>query len=325
MINNESSEEDMKAFGSNGNIQEFYNLGSRDLGHGTFGTVRQASCFATGKFCAVKVVVKSAVKDAIWDFRKEVEISRHLDHPNIIKVFEIFEDFRRAYLVMELCEGFEMLDHLLQFDDFSEARAAVVMAQVLDAAAYMHGRHVCHRDLKPENFIFVLRGPLESTPIKLIDFGLARRFEPGEVLRTAVGTILYVAPEVYMRKYRESCDLWSIGTIMHLLLSGRPPFDGDSAKEVVRAVRKVPLDLCGECWSSVSDHAKDLVSGLLTKEPAKRLTVQSALQHPWIREMGLSAQALPSLGTSLLERLRHFSEKNHEARGLHRLAKPTSP
>jgi len=174
---------------------------------------------------------------------------------------------------------------------------------------------VCHRDLKPENFIFAGRGPLESTPLKLIDFGLSRRFEPGQAMTTAVGTVLYVAPEVFTQSYSPSCDLWSFGVIVYCVLSGHPPFDGATAKQVAKAVRKCIYEMQGEFWEPISSDAKDLIHKLLQKKPEARLTASQVLEHPWIREKASNGSKEP-FGLRHVEALRSFGLQNRRARSV---------
>merc|ERR1719203_737627 len=141
------------------------------------------------------------------NIQNEIDLTRSLNHPNIIKLHETFQDHRNYYLVLELCNGGELFDHVVEGGKMGESQAAAMMQQIFLTISYLHGQCVCHRDLKPENFIFANKGPIESTTLKLIDFGLSRRFRVGEVLTTAVGTALYVAPEVMAQRYGPACDL----------------------------------------------------------------------------------------------------------------------
>merc|ERR1719334_1449185 len=151
-----------------------------------------------------------------------------MDHPNIIKLFETFEDHRNIYLVMELCSGGELFDRIIATGHFSEKEAAVLMQQIIRAVYYMHENSICHRDLKPENFLFMTKDPIESNYLKIIDFGLSCKFSPDKVMETKAGTPYYVAPQVLSGKYDHQSDIWSCGVIMYVLLCGYPPFFGDT-------------------------------------------------------------------------------------------------
>merc|ERR1719343_1402942 len=136
-----------------------------------------------------------------------------LDHPNIIKLYESFEDHRNIYLVMELAGGGELFDRIIDSGHFTEVQCAILMQQIVRAIYYMHENHVCHRDLKPENFLFTTKEKIEKTSLKIIDFGLAHEFDENTVLTTKAGTPYYVAPQVLQGKYDQAADLWSCGVI----------------------------------------------------------------------------------------------------------------
>merc|ERR1719359_262141 len=125
---------------------------------------------------------------------------------------------------MELCEGGELFNRIVEATTLSESQTAIVMQQALRAVAYMHHVHIAHRDLKPENLIFVDKKPIEKSTVKVIDFGIAKQFVPGVPLTTTLGTAHYVAPEVLTGSYNEACDVWSGGVIMYILLVGHQPF-----------------------------------------------------------------------------------------------------
>merc|ERR550537_1578954 len=132
-----------------------------------------------------------------------------MDHPNIIKLYETFEDHRNIYLIMEICSGGELFDRIIETGHFTEVQAAIVMQQIMRGMFYMHEIKLTHRDLKPENFLFQTKDPIEKCTLKIIDFGLSCKFTEGGVLTTKAGTPYYVAPQVLAGKYDQSADLWS--------------------------------------------------------------------------------------------------------------------
>merc|ERR1719238_1420269 len=149
---------------------------------------------------AVKSIAKQQMKN-IDRFKAEIAIMKIMDHPNIIKLYESFEDHRNIYLILELCTGGELFDRIIDSGHFTEVQAAIVMQHMFRAIFYMHENHIVHRDLKPENFLFTTKEPIEKTHLKVIDFGLACKFADGQVLSTKAGTPYYVAPQVLTGKY----------------------------------------------------------------------------------------------------------------------------
>lgn len=159
------------------------------------------------------------------DFTYEMSILKNLDHPNILKLFEVFEDQQKYQLVTEYCFGGELFDEILKIGCFSEKNAATIIEQVLLAVSYCHQIGVVHRDLKPEN---ILIDKEQNNILKVIDFGTAVIYNKNtDLLEGVKGTSYYIAPEVLQSKYDERCDVWSIGVMLYILLSGYPPFDGE--------------------------------------------------------------------------------------------------
>lgn len=145
-----------------------------------------------------------------------------LDHPGIVKLFEVYRDNANLYFVTELCSGGELFDEIVKRKFFTEADAKKIMSDILSAVSYCHARRICHRDLKPENIVLD-----ENFCIRIIDFGTAEEFDPDDGMSKILGTPFYMAPELFNRKkYNEKCDMWAVGVIMFILLTGMPPFKG---------------------------------------------------------------------------------------------------
>ena len=172
---------------------------------------------------------------------------------------------------MELAEGGELFEKIVEMHKFSEKQAASLMKKILSSVKHLHEHGICHRDLKPENFLFSDNS--SEGEIKLIDFGLSKRFghiqeaDPSEKMHTIVGTPYYVAPEVLKGNYDFSCDVWSLGVILYIMLCGYPPFEGDNNKEIFKRVLQQKLEFDPEDWSDISDEAKNLLGLMLQKEP----------------------------------------------------------
>lgn len=205
---------------------------------------------------------------------------KKLDHPNILKLYEFFQDEKRYFLVTELCSGGELFDKIAEEQYFSEQDAARIIRQILSSVNYCHQRKIVHRDLKPENIL--MSRDADDPKITIIDFGTSGYFEPNKKMNGKFGTPYYIAPEVLSNKYDEKCDLWSIGVILYILLCGYPPFNGQTDEHIIRAVKQGKYRTDESEWEMVSEEAIDLVNRLLTMNPNKRINAKDALQHPWI-------------------------------------------
>ncbi|KAK9285191.1 hypothetical protein L1049_024379 [Liquidambar formosana] len=276
-----------KSFGFSKHFGNKYELGD-EVGRGHFGYTCMAR-FKKGELkgqqVAVKVIPKAKMTTAIAveDVRREVKILRALTgHNNLVQFYDAYEDHDNVYIVMELCEGGELLDRILsRGGKYSEDEAKAVMIQILNVVAFCHLQGVVHRDLKPENFLFTSKD--ENAQLKAIDFGLSDFVRPDERLNDIVGSAYYVAPEVLHRSYSTEADVWSIGVIAYILLCGSRPFWARTESGIFRAVLKADPSFDEQPWPSLSSEAKDFVKRLLNKDPRKRMTAAQALSHPWIK------------------------------------------
>lgn len=204
---------------------------------------------------------------------------RKLDHPNVLRIYEVFEDKVNYFLVTELCAGVELFESIQNKQRFSEYEAAQVIRQILQAITYCHSLGVVHRDLKPENVIY---DEQNDNALKIIDFGTSVEYDKRKAqLKAMHGTSYYIAPEVLKQNYDERCDVWSIGVLMYILLSGAPPFDGDDDNEILDAIKIGKYSMDGKIWQKVSSDAKDLIKQMLTVDYKKRPFAKEAQQHPW--------------------------------------------
>ena len=256
------------------------------LGEGSYAAVYCVENRITGSKRAMKVISKNenCSEDDDREILNEINILRTLDHPNILKIFEFYSSKESYSIVTELCQGGELFQEIVDRGPFNETYAAYVMLQILSAINYCHGMKIVHRDLKPENILIVERDSSGRPRIKIADFGTSKMFEKGAVQRKLVGSSYYIAPEVLKKHYDEKCDIWSCGVIMYILLSGRPPFGGDSDKEIMDKVAKGEYDLESSPFDTLSSSGKDLIKKLLIMDPKKRISAQEALSHPWFQE-----------------------------------------
>jgi len=278
-----------------------YHINPKELGHGHYGVVRKCMDRKTEKWYAIKSIRKSKVSK-IEVLKREIEILKEVDHPNIIRLIDVYEDQKYLHLITELCSGGELFDRIIAKTHsaeghFSEKDAAKLVNDILDAIAYCHDvKGIVHRDLKPENFLFLSKD--EDSPIKIIDFGLSRHDSSTHIMKTKVGTPYYVAPEVLRREYTKSCDIWSIGVITYILLCGYPPFYGDSDNEIFESVRVGRYDFPSPEWDDISKDAKEFIGFLLKMDPTKRLTAAQAMKHKWIAGQ-LSSKIAPARRASV--------------------------
>ncbi|KAA0045863.1 CDPK-related kinase 5 [Cucumis melo var. makuwa] len=276
-----------KNFGFSKHLGSKYELGE-EVGRGHFGYTCAAK-FKKGELkgqqVAVKIIPKSKMTTAIAieDVRREVKILKSLSgHKNLVNFYDAYEDHDNVYIVMELCEGGELLDRILaRGGKYTEEDARAVMTQILYVVAFCHLQGVVHRDLKPENFLFTSKD--ENSPLKAIDFGLSDFAKPDERLNDIVGSAYYVAPEVLHRSYSTEADVWSIGVIAYILLCGSRPFWARTESGIFKAVLKADPIFDEPPWPSLSSEAKDFVKRLLVKDPRKRMSAAQALSHPWIK------------------------------------------
>ena len=281
------------------NIRKVYKIG-KWVGTGQFGSVRIASPYSNlkEKF-AIKSVPREASEDYIRQLEKEFRILKEVDHPNIIKFFETYQDQKYFHFVIEYCEGGELFDVITRKGHLYENDAATIIRKLWSAIAHLHDRDICHRDLKPENILFKTKDP--KSEIKLIDFGLSTYAREGRTMRTKVGTPFYVAPEVLEGEYQKSWDMWSIGVIAYVLLCGYPPFYGETNEEIYDKIEAVEYSYSVKDWKNISPAAKDFINKLLVKDTSKRMTPQQALKHHW-----LSSTDINKLDIGVLNRLKHF-------------------
>uniref|UniRef100_A0ACD5WF28 Uncharacterized protein n=2 Tax=Avena sativa TaxID=4498 RepID=A0ACD5WF28_AVESA len=280
-----------------------------ELGRGGFGVAYRCTEAATGARMACKSISKRNLRtvDDIEDVRREVEIMRHmLPHPNIVSLSTAYEDDEAVHLLMEICEGGELFDRIVARGHYTERAAAEVTRTIVEVVQMCHRNGVIHRDLKPGNFLYANKE--ESSPLKVIDFGLSVFFRPGERFTEIVGSPYYMAPEVLKGNYGPEIDVWSAGVIIYILLCGEPPFSAETESGVARAIIKSVVDFKREPWPRLSEPAKDLVRRMLDPNPMTRLTATQVLEHPWLHDSKKNPDV--QLGDDVRARLQQFSAMN---------------
>ena len=303
------SKDNFISVGSRG-LRDIYE-NTKKLGKGSFGKVFQVRNKTTNKLYACKKISKLNCSNPT--FKKEIEILMRMDHPNIIKLYEVFESDNSIYLIMEECFGGELFDKILQRIKknslYNEKEACKIMQQVIGAIEYCHNNGIVHRDLKPENLLYLKEGEEEDNPIKIADFGLSQHIDINKTLSSKVGTAYYVPPEILAGKYNEKCDIWSAGVILYILLSGDPPFNASSDNLIYAKIRKIDYSFPNDKWKHISKEAKDLISKMLIKEDS-RLSASQVLEHPWFNLLKDEKISLQNLNFGKENFFKEYSESN---------------
>ena len=253
-----------------GKLRDNYKIGKK-LGEGGFGEVRLVKSIITGEARAVKYLKKDmlSVEDK-QTIMNEVNTLANMDHPNIVRLYEFYDEPAYYCLVQEVCTGGELFDAIIKSGKFKEATARTLIKTLLSCINYCHGQGIVHRDLKPENIL--LEPDLDMNNMKIIDFGTAVPYDSKgkRGLKEILGTPFYIAPEVLSANYNEKCDIWSIGVITYMVLSGKAPFYGRTDADIYASVKRGKFEFTALSWKTVSVDAKDFITALLELDPKKR-------------------------------------------------------
>ena len=257
------------------------------IGKGKFGLVKCGINKETKMPVAIKIMAKKNMDKSDLELAKvEIDILKIGQHPNIIKLYDIYENENYIYIIMEYCSGGDLLSYFEYHDyELPESKVCEIIHKLSMAIYYLHSYGIVHRDLKPENIL--MTDISDTADIRLLDFGLSKIVGNEEKCTEPYGTLSFVAPEVLQGKpYDKSVDLWSIGIITFLLLCGYLPFDDKhSEREIARQTIQDPVPYEKKIWDKYSPEAKAFVDGLLQKKPEKRYTIKEVLEHPWIKKM----------------------------------------
>ncbi|XP_055504350.1 myosin light chain kinase 3 isoform X1 [Leucoraja erinacea] len=253
------------------------------LGGGRFGQVHKCAETSTGLELAAKTISVKGAKDR-EEVKNEITVMNQLSHVNLIQLYDAFEAKNNVTLIMEYVGGGELFDRIIDENyNLTELDTIIFVKQICEGIQYIHQQYVLHLDLKPENILCVNS---MGNQIKIIDFGLARRYKPREKLRVNFGTPEFLAPEVVNYDYVSfSTDMWSVGVIAYMLLSGLSPFLGDHDTETMNNVINANWDFDAEGFETVSEEAKEFVSDLLVKEKCSRSSASKCLKHNWLNNL----------------------------------------
>ena len=251
------------------------------LGEGGYGQVYLVRHKKMNLLRAMKVIsVKSKTSEKKTD--EEIELLKQLDHPNIVKLFEYFSDGDKYYLITEYCKGGDLFDLIKKKKKFSELSASYIMFQIFRALIYCHNtHHLVHRDIKPENIVVFRKNNATDDlyDVKLIDFGISKIFNKVEKKNDnkIIGSLKYMAPEVFEGKYDEKCDIWSCGVILYILVMEEYPFNGKDDKEIIKKIKKGKYSFPDDFIEKSSNELRELIAKCLTLDPSKRISAKDAL------------------------------------------------
>nr|XP_061811150.1 death-associated protein kinase 3-like [Nerophis lumbriciformis] len=291
---------------------------------GQFAIVKQCTEKNTGKEFAAKFIKKrqsiaSSRGVRLEEIQREVQILQEIQHQNIVTLHDVYENRTDVVLILELVSGGELFDFLAQKESLSENEATQFIKQILEGVNYLHSKKIAHFDLKPEN-IMLLDKNVPMPRIKLIDFGLAHKIEAGVEFKNIFGTPEFVAPEIVnYEPLGLEADMWSIGVITYILLSGASPFLGETKQDTLKNISAINYEFDDEFFCNTSKLAKTFISHLLEKDKRKRLTIKDALNHPWIKSnehkeehkgQDLQKRERRQLKT---KRLREYTIKSHSS------------
>jgi calcium-dependent protein kinase len=279
-----------------------------EIGEGGFGTVKSIIHKKTGQLRAVKIIKKT--KEFNLD---EIENLMLLNHPNILKIYEYYYDENKnIYIIMEYIRGEELFNKIQEVGKFSEVESAIIIKSVLQAIAYCHSRKIIHRDLKPENILIPTgSSKADYTLLKIIDFGASVLKKDDGKISFRFGTPYYIAPEVLQESYNEKCDVWSIGVILYLLLTGQVPFEGEDDNIICQKIISEEIDYENNTKiRALSPESIDLLKKLLEKNPDDRISATEALEHHWIKKYAPHTKVNKAFSRKIYKNLANFREKS---------------
>nr|XP_032830760.1 death-associated protein kinase 2 isoform X1 [Petromyzon marinus] len=294
-------------------VEDFYDIHGV-LGSGQFAVVKKCCEKKSGLEFAAKFIKKRRSRSSRRgvvpeDIKREVSILRELRHPNIISLHEVYENDTDVTLILELVSGGELFDFLAHKESLSEDEATEFLKQILDGVSYLHCRRIAHFDLKPEN-IMLLENRAPKAHVKIIDFGLAQSIVDGVEFRHIFGTPEFVAPEIVnYEPLGVQADMWSIGVMTYILLSGASPFLGDTKEETLSNISAVEYKFDEEYFKQTSALAKNFIQRLLLKSPKERMNVEEAIHHPWIKPKDKHQLLHRKLSFINLENLKSFNAR----------------
>ncbi len=270
------------------NLNDIYEI-TKTLGKGKYGLIKLGKNKKTNEEVAIKILCKTNMRnDQLTLIKTEIDILKICHHKNIIKLYDIFENENFFYIIMEYCPGGDLFSYLERNKfHIPERQSCKIIYKILKALSYLHSFGIIHRDIKSENILITYNND-EEFDIRINDFNLSKILGPGEYCNETCGTLSYVAPEILLKKkYNKLVDSWSLGVTCYLLISGSLPFDHPlNDKEIIRKTIYEQPNFRNGIWEKIPNECINFISKLLEKNPKKRMTINEALNHEWIKKFG---------------------------------------
>ena len=298
------------------NLENLYSK-KKILGKGAFGEVWLVRNNALQKDYAMKIIKKSSNSESEEkEIMNEISILKTLDHPKILKILDFYSTSKLYYIITEYCPNGELYNEIIKKGKLDEGKTAFIMNQIFKAISYCHSQKIIHRDLKPENIMISKKETNGCLQVKIIDFGTAKIFTKGQSQNNYVGSSYYMAPEILNRNYDEKCDIWSCGVIMYILLSGKPPFDGNDDNEILDKIKIGKYNLNCSPFNNLSNECIDLIQKLLTYDPKKRISGNEALEHKWFKRKDFinknKINIIPkSLANEMINNMKNYNKNDN--------------
>ncbi|MCQ2817447.1 MAG: protein kinase, partial [archaeon] len=284
-------------------IIENFELG-KQIGEGTFGKVKVATHMPTGEKVAIKILEKDKIEqDDAERISREIKFLKELNHPNIIKIYQIIDDHRNYNIIMELANGGELFNYIVKHRRLHEDMASIFYMQIIQGLSFMHQHCIVHRDIKPENLLLK-----EDDVLTIIDFGLSNKYKPGKFLRTSCGSPCYAAPEMIKNRPYNGLmvDIWSSGIVLYAMVCGYLPFEHKNNMVLYDKILSGNYELPDK----LGENVKDLIRKILVTDPKKRIKMEDILQHPFL-DVGKKWYS-EKFGSCLIEKIHFLNEEEQK-------------
>ena len=292
-----------------GSIEQNYEILDEIIFKGSHSVIKKGLHKLTGSLVAIKIVKLESIEQfsetAKKNYLQGLEILKKIDHPNVMRLIDIYTNETTLQVVTEFYNGGELFEKLMQKKNFNENTCAKVIKQILFGLNYLHKNRIVHRGITPENLVF--EGTNENFLIKIIDFKLLTYLPENTKLSDKVGAVFYIAPEILCENYDFKCDIWSCGVLLFTMLCGKFPFNGETNLDIFQNIKSGKI--CKDCpeFKSLSNEAKDFIQKLLKVNPEERFNADEALQHQWLKDRNRNRQSISKIvNFSMIDNLKQF-------------------
>lgn len=292
-----------------GTFEQDYELLSDTVYTGTHSIIKKGLHKLTGSLVAVKIVnydlIEKFSATAKKNYLQGLEILKKMDHPNLLKLIDLYCNENTLQIVTEFYSGGELFEQLMKDKNFNETMCSKIMKQILLGLNYLHKNRIVHRGVTPENLVF--EGSRENFLIKIIDFKLLTYLPEKQFLTDKVGAVFYIAPEILEESYDFKCDIWSCGVLLFVMLCGKFPFNGKTNVEILQNIKEGNICKDSADYKSLSNEVKDFLSKLLKVKPSERLSAEEALQHQWLKDRNRNRMSISKIiNFGAVENLKQF-------------------